>query len=226
MTTYVAITNAQIDAESYIDTVLAAQWRDNVLAIQEGDATAPDLAAITGASLVLLDTKTASASAALDFTSNIDSTFSSYKFIFDYILPSMDNVTFNMRVSVDGGSIFLSTSVYRWALSGRSSDGNVHSTDSAGLDTWMRIAGAPAATLGNAAREGVTGEVTINRPSSTVTNKRIYGQTVWNEGPDTLSFINFGGNFITEASAVNAIRFFMSGGNIASGIIRMYGIKE
>ena len=40
MTTYIAITNAQIDAESYIDTVLAAQWRDNLLAIQEGDATA------------------------------------------------------------------------------------------------------------------------------------------------------------------------------------------
>lgn len=40
MTTYTAIANSQIDADSYLDTVLAAQWRDNVLAIQEGDASA------------------------------------------------------------------------------------------------------------------------------------------------------------------------------------------
>jgi len=40
MTTYSAIANTQIDADSYLDTVLAAQWRDNLLAIQEGDASA------------------------------------------------------------------------------------------------------------------------------------------------------------------------------------------
>lgn len=40
MTTYSAIANSQIDADSYIDTVIAAQWRDNLLAIQEGDASA------------------------------------------------------------------------------------------------------------------------------------------------------------------------------------------
>ncbi|MES0444903.1 MAG: hypothetical protein ABUJ92_00020 [Desulfobacterales bacterium] len=40
MTTYSAIANSQIDADSYYDTVLAAQMRDNVLAIQEGDASA------------------------------------------------------------------------------------------------------------------------------------------------------------------------------------------
>ncbi len=43
MTTYSAITSGQKDAESYIDTVLAGQWADNLLAIQEGDATAPKI---------------------------------------------------------------------------------------------------------------------------------------------------------------------------------------
>ena len=40
MTTYSAITAGQIDAESYIDTVLAGQWANNLLAVIEGDASA------------------------------------------------------------------------------------------------------------------------------------------------------------------------------------------
>jgi len=41
MTTYTAIANSQIDAESYFDTVLAAQYRDNPIAITEGASGAP-----------------------------------------------------------------------------------------------------------------------------------------------------------------------------------------
>lgn len=40
MTTFSAITAGQIDAESFIDTVLAGQWANNVLAMFEGDASA------------------------------------------------------------------------------------------------------------------------------------------------------------------------------------------
>ncbi len=40
MATYQAITTGQTDAESYIDTVLAGQWTNNVLAIFEGDPSA------------------------------------------------------------------------------------------------------------------------------------------------------------------------------------------
>lgn len=64
MTTYSAIANSQIDAESYIDTVLAAQWRDNVLAIQEGDASASGVriqnAALAGRPWVTADYTAAS----------------------------------------------------------------------------------------------------------------------------------------------------------------------
>jgi len=40
MTTFTAITTAQIDAESYVDTTLAGQWSNNILAVVEGDASA------------------------------------------------------------------------------------------------------------------------------------------------------------------------------------------
>ncbi|KKN39085.1 hypothetical protein LCGC14_0746810 [marine sediment metagenome] len=43
MTIYVAITNAEIDSESPYTTALATKYRDNLLAIQEDDASAPNL---------------------------------------------------------------------------------------------------------------------------------------------------------------------------------------
>jgi len=48
MTIYTAIANSQIDAESYFDTVLAAQYRDNPIAITEGASGAP---AVMGAAI-------------------------------------------------------------------------------------------------------------------------------------------------------------------------------
>jgi len=44
MSTYSAITSGQIDSESIIDTVLAGQWANNILAVIEGDASAPRIA--------------------------------------------------------------------------------------------------------------------------------------------------------------------------------------
>lgn len=40
MTTYSEITNGQVDAESVVDTTLAGQWTNNLLAVIEGDPTA------------------------------------------------------------------------------------------------------------------------------------------------------------------------------------------
>lgn len=44
MTTYAAVAAAQIDADSPMDTVLATQFTNNLLAVIEGDATAPAVA--------------------------------------------------------------------------------------------------------------------------------------------------------------------------------------
>jgi len=46
MTSYIAITDAETDPEAPLTATLAKKWRDNPIAIAEGDATAP---AISGA---------------------------------------------------------------------------------------------------------------------------------------------------------------------------------
>jgi hypothetical protein len=64
-----------------------------------------DFAGIAGgATLVLLSTQTASASANISFTTGIDSTYDEYIFKFINIAPSNRQVTFQFNLSTDGGS--------------------------------------------------------------------------------------------------------------------------
>jgi len=63
---------------------------------------------ISGGALNLISTQTASASATIDFTSGIDSTYDSYVFKFYNIHPATDGVTFQVNFR-DGGSLFDAT---------------------------------------------------------------------------------------------------------------------
>jgi hypothetical protein len=59
---------------------------------------------ISGGALNLISTQTASASATIDFTSGIDSTYDSYVFKFINIHPATDAAEFQVNFSTDGGS--------------------------------------------------------------------------------------------------------------------------
>jgi len=54
MATYQAITSGQTDVESYIDTVLAGQWTNNLTAVIENDPSAPNIVNLTEESLVAI----------------------------------------------------------------------------------------------------------------------------------------------------------------------------
>ena len=64
---------------------------------------------VSGSSLVLISTQTASSSATIDFTSGIDSTYKEYIFKFTDIHPATDNVQFSFQANVSGGSGFNET---------------------------------------------------------------------------------------------------------------------
>ena len=63
---------------------------------------------VSGGSLVLLSTQTASSSSTIDFTSDIDSTYKEYVFKFVSIHPATDNVNFMVNFR-DGGSSYDAT---------------------------------------------------------------------------------------------------------------------
>ena len=59
---------------------------------------------VSGGSMNLISTQTASSSATLSFTSGIDSTYKEYVFKFYNIHPATNNAKFTFSLSIDGGS--------------------------------------------------------------------------------------------------------------------------
>jgi len=170
--------------------------------------------------LVLLEQHTAAASATLDFTTAITSLYDDYLIELINILPATDNVTMSMRLSVDGGATYDSGVNYRYTYHYKSTaaaSGVVGSNGS----TSFEICG----NLDNAAAGGLSGFHKLFNPLSASQYKFLAG-TVGFLHNDTNYYRTDHGSWYISVTAVNAIRFFMSSGNIASGIIRIYGITK
>lgn len=172
---------------------------------------------------VPLATKTASASATLDFTEFNNAVYRAYEFEFENVIPATDSTSFWARFSTNGGSS------YDAGASDYASINYAASTGSAAF-SFSNSAGAAQILMtfpndvGNAAgEEGVTGTAWLRR--ATVGSVRTRLQFEFNyENPTGLLVTLNGKARRNTAQVTDAIRFLFSSGNIASGTIRMYGL--
>ena len=174
-----------------------------------------------GGALKLLSTQTASASATIDFTSGIDSTYDSYVFKFINIHPANSVVSFAFNMSTNGGSTYAvtKTSTHFYAYHNESDVDNVLSY-AGGADLAQGTGDQYLATgIPNANDDSASGDLFIFNPSSTTFVKHFISKS-----NGTYSQNNFCAGYGNTTSAVNAIIFRMSSGNIDSGIIKMYGV--
>ena len=184
-------------------------------------------AAVSTGSLTLLSTQTASSSSTISFTSGIDSTYDEYVFKFYDIHPENDNTDgFEFNVSIDGGSNYnvAKTTTFFQAY-------NKETGDAAALEylTSFDLAqGTGFQTIGrkvgNDNDQSCAGTLTLFSPSSTTFVKHFLSQANSYIAAD-YSINIFVAGYANTTSAVNAIQFKMSAGNIDSGTIKMYGVK-
>lgn len=166
--------------------------------------------------MTLLVTLTASNSATLDDTTHLTSLYDLYQIVWENIVPVTNATDFICRVSTNGGSTYLSAS-YVFNL------GNIGSgVPSAPTDGFYL--GSHAGDIGdvpNTAAYGTSGSMYLQAPSSTTVRKWVWGQAV-TKGLIVCTYAGYqdGGN-----TAINAIRFLFSSGNINTGKIRIYGIQ-
>ena len=78
-----------------------------IIAQNAANATGLIKAAAGGGAWTLLTTSTASASATVAFTSNIDSTYPTYLFEFNNMHPATNDVFFQFQANAAGGSGFI-----------------------------------------------------------------------------------------------------------------------
>ena len=186
---------------------------------------------ITGlGSMIFIKKLTASSSATLSFVDGasgvvLDDTYKEYVFTFKDIHPASDNVDFQFNMSVDSGSNYnvTKTSTGFQAYQAESGTANGLAYES-GRDLAQSTAfqGIIIGT-GNEADQSGTGELKIFNPSSTTFVKHFMSNCN-NYRADTESQENFFAGYGNTTSAVNAIQFKFSSGNIDAGDICLYGI--
>jgi len=176
---------------------------------------------------VLLSTATASGSASISFTSGIDSTYDSYVFKFINIHPATDNVSFTFNMSTDGGSNYNVVKTTTSFPANHEENDGAYNFGYQDFDLAQSTAYQILARLvGTETDDNVSGSMTLFNPSSTTFVKHFISTTnnVLSISPPYSEEMFIAG-YGNTTSAINAIRFQMSSGNIDAGTIKMYGIK-
>ena len=191
------------------------------------NVTALNAAVATGG-MVLLSSQTASSSASISFTTGIDSTYKEYQFYFINIHPATDNTSFQFNMSTDGGSNYnvTKTTTFFRAYHGDQPPEYETLTYETGQDLAQSTAFQNLIfALGNDNDEAGSGVLKIFNPSSTTYVKHFISRGVANIFAFDESDDQYCAGYGNTTSAVNAVRFQMSSGNIDDGTILMYGIK-
>lgn len=180
--------------------------------------TAQSIADLGGGDWVLVSSATASSSTSIDFT-GLSSTYFAYKIVIQGMKPGTDSVDFLIRTSTDGGSTYDSgASDYKWVNEGTGAS-VVGIRDSA--DSSIQVAGTGFAVLTTTSPAVYSADITLYNPSSTEPTQ-LGWHFIYN-GSAVAQLV--GGGIVSAAADVDAIRFFMSSGNIATGEFRLYGLS-
>lgn len=162
--------------------------------------------------------QTASASSVIDFV--LPSGYSSFQVLFASIVPATDTASLIMRTSTDGGANYdAGASDYSWSnFFATAAATTVIQGDTA--DTFMRL----MANMGTGSLENGHGYVLIPGPSLAVSLNVVAFFNYRSSTPND-NTVQVGAKRLTAAD-VDAIRFLMSTGNIASGTFTLYGLKS
>jgi len=182
--------------------------------------------AIETGALTLLSTQTASSSASIEFTSGIDSTYSSYVFKFIDIHPATDNTQITFQGSTDGGSSYGVTITSTFFRANHNESGT---TTNLSYSTSGHLAQSTSfqrlnLQIGNDNDQSQSGTLQIFNPNSNTFVKHFIGRFNTYTNND-FSRDGFVAGYFNTQSAINAFKFQMDTGNIDDGIIKLYGVS-
>ena len=180
--------------------------------------------------LTLISTHIASASATLDITSGIDSTYDSYEFHFVNMHPASNDVEFGFQANTAGASGFnetITSTFFEAYL--REDNGNSALTYRDTMDQVQGTAYQPLTRdTSNLNDSSVSGSLTLYAPSSTTYVTHFTSRTHEMQKPAgyaAYSRESYAAGYINVTAAIDEISFKMSSGNIDAGTIKMFGVS-
>jgi hypothetical protein len=186
----------------------------------------------SGGSITFIKKLTASSSSTLSFVDGassvvLDNTYKEYLFTFNNIHPATNGVAFQFNLSVDSGSNYNVTKTstsFRAYVYEDGSSGTLQYEANHDLAQSTNAERLCAVDLGNDNDQSLSGTLRLFDPSNTTFVKHYIAQTHHSHEAD-LPVNFFKAGYANTTSAVDAIQFSMSSGNIDSGDIVLYGIN-
>jgi len=195
--------------------------------------TAP--AAVTGNSpgaLVHIKTVTASSSSTVTFVNGtsdvvLDSTYPIYKFEFINIHPQTNDIHFSINFSTDGGSNYNVTKTTTYFRSRHKENDATAELAYTGVFDVAQSTGETYIfdSVANDNDGSWSGELKLFNPSSTTFVKHFISR-IQGMSNSPLSNDVYSAGYGNTTSAIDGVRFKLSSGNIDSGKIKLYGIKD
>ena len=180
--------------------------------------------------MILIKKLTASSSATLSFVDGsssvvLDNTYKEYLFTYNNIHPATDNASFTFQASTDSGSNYnttLTTILFQAYHSEAGSGGLGYNTsnDQAQATGFQVICQG----IGNGNDECGSGYLHLFNPSSTTFVKHFMARGS-NYFYQDFAEDEISAGYFNTTSAIDAIQFKMSSGNIDAGDICLYGIN-
>ena len=184
---------------------------------------------LTSGSMRLIKKLTASSSATLSFVDGssdvvLDNTYKEYLFTFNNIHPA-STAYFQFNLSSDGGSNYNVTKTTTLFQAYQNEAGNDTSLGyNTGQDLTQSTSPQYLTEMTTSNDDSGSGSLILFNPSSTTFVKHFIADN--NGVYSSYSNRRFVSGYANTTSAIDAIQFTMSSGNIDSGTIKLYGIKD
>lgn len=191
------------------------------LTATEAAITALQASAATIGQVFISSQDITSPAATVVFT-GLDSTYDAYQFRLTRFKPATDLTTLSMQMSVDGGVTWKNTSnawswVYSYVAGGDTAYGFTSTSGGASLFVMSG---------GQAAAYNLSSEVMVYPCTASVgLNEMTFRTIIFNSTTSAYQQIGSGVE-LSDSTPCNAIRFFFSSGNIASGRVTLYGMRK
>ena len=184
-------------------------------------------AAVSGGAMTLISTQTASSSSTIDFTSGIDSTYDEYVFRFYNFHPQNNAIRLKFNASDDTSSHSYDVVKTTTMFNAYHNEGD--STAALAYETGTDEAQSTGTIfLGNDTSNAndacMSGYLQIFNPSSTTYVKHFMSRAATLANGE-YAVDTYKAGYFNTTSAITAIQFSASSGNIDSMVIKLYGIS-
>lgn len=193
---------------------------DNYLLLHRVGSTWVEITRFIPSGWNLIQTQNASASASIDFTSGLSTTYNNYMIKISNMTPANDATTLQMRVSQSATFLF-GANDYAWV---RHVIGTLATNTLASLanDTLISL----AHTVSNTSGRVLEATILFGHPAASIGYKNFMFDNVYMTSSSEFTRIVGMGVFKLNNNAIDGIRFLMSAGNISVGTFALYGLRK